>query len=75
MVINLSIAVLRALRAPMQVRALPTAALSRQERLGLIFSAIERCGVNCPACVTWALEQDRCQAALDVELTERGQSW
>jgi hypothetical protein len=43
----------------------PAIALSRQERLGLIWSAIDRCGTDCPACVIWALEQDRWQTALD----------
>ncbi len=43
----------------------PALGLSRQERLGLIFSAIERCGADCPACAIWALEQDRWHAALD----------
>lgn len=45
--------------------------LSRQERLGLIFSAIEQCGAESPPCAIWALEQDRSQAGLDIELTER----
>lgn len=45
--------------------------LSRQERLGLIFSAIDRCGADCPACAIWALEQDRFQAARDAEAAER----
>ena len=43
----------------------PTFGMSRQERLGLIFSAIDRCGADCPACAIWALEQDRWRAALD----------
>jgi len=43
----------------------PAFGLSRQERLGLIWSAIDRCGADCPACVIWALEQDRWRAALD----------
>lgn len=38
-------------------------ALSRQERLGLIWSAIDRWGADCPACAIWALEQDRWRAA------------
>lgn len=62
---SFSLRALHVLRGLLQVRALPTAALSRQERLSLIFSAIERCGADCPACVIWALEQDRYQAASD----------
>lgn len=43
----------------------PPFALSRQERLSLVFSAIDRCGADCPACAIWELEQDMWQAALD----------
>ncbi len=49
----------------------PAWSLSRQERLALIFSAIDRCGTDCPACAIWALEQERFQAAPDAEPTER----
>ena len=48
-----------------------TCDLSRRERLGLILSAIERCGADCPACVIWALEQERSQAAFDTEPADR----
>jgi len=64
---------LRTLRGflPALTRPDLTCGLSRQERLGLIFSAIEQCGADCPPCAIWALEQDRSQAAMDIELTER----
>ena len=45
--------------------------LSRQERLGLIFSAIDRGGADCPACASWALEQDRFRTSWDAEPNER----
>ena len=44
-----------------------TCSLSRQERLGVIFSAVDRCGADCPACAVWALEQDRAWTAWDAE--------
>ncbi len=47
--------------------------LSREERLGLIFSAIDRCGADCPACAIWALEQGRSQTSWDAAPTERKQ--
>lgn len=68
---SFAVRALHAFRRSLQAGARPTAALSRQERLGLIFSAIERCGADCPACAIWALERDRYQAVLDAELTER----
>jgi len=51
---------LRALRGvlPALTRSTLTCRLSRQERLGLIFSAIEHCGADCPPCAIWALEQE-----------------
>ncbi len=47
------------------------ARLAAKERLGLIFSAIERCGADCPACAIWALEQDRFRTSWDAEPNER----
>jgi hypothetical protein len=48
-----------------------TCSFSRQERLGLIFSAIDRCGVDCPVCAIWVLEQDGFQISRDAEPTTR----
>ncbi|WP_434722835.1 hypothetical protein [Mesorhizobium sp. RIZ17] len=62
---------LHVLRSRLRARALPTIALSRQERLGLIFSAIERCGTDCPAYAIWALELYTYQAASVPEMSER----
>jgi hypothetical protein len=62
--LDLALRAFRALLSAVTPRE-PAFALSRQERLGLIFSAIDRCGADCPACAIWALEQDRWQAALD----------
>ena len=45
--------------------------LSREERLGLIFSAIDRSGADCPTCAIWALEQDRFRTSWDAEPNER----
>lgn len=45
--------------------------LSRQERLGLILSAVDRCGTDCPAWAIWALEQDGYQTSSDAEPSER----
>jgi hypothetical protein len=44
---------------------------SRRERLGLILSAVDRCGADCPTCVIWALEQYGFRASCDAEPIER----
>lgn len=64
---------LRAVRAvlPALGKTDCTCGLSRRERLGLIFSAIDRCGADCPACAIWALEQDRFRTSWDAEPSER----
>jgi hypothetical protein len=49
----------------------PASSLSREERLALILSAIDRCGADCPACAIWALEQHVSRPAWDMGPTGR----